>query len=81
MSYAPCPMLFAPCFMQSNQAEGFERMHLQEKIQFYNVARGSGGEVRSLLYVAEDNFPSFFQQATSLRKDGESVGKMIIGLI
>ena len=42
----------------SNIAEGFERMHLQEKIQFYNVARVSGAEVRSLLYVVEDSYPS-----------------------
>ena len=42
--------------IMSNIAEGFERTHLQEKIQFYNVARGSAGEVRSLLYVVSDNF-------------------------
>lgn len=67
--------------IMSNIAEGFERMHLQEKIQFYNVARGSGAEVRSLLYVAEDNYPSLVQQATLLRKDVVSVGKLITGLI
>jgi four helix bundle protein len=67
--------------IMSNIAEGFERMHLQEKIQFYNVARGSCAEVRSLLYVVEDNYPSLVQQATSLRKDTESVGKLITGLI
>jgi hypothetical protein len=42
--------------IMSNVAEGFERSHIQEKIQFYNVARGSVGEVRSLLYVISDNF-------------------------
>lgn len=67
--------------IMSNIAEGFERMHLQEKIQFYSVARGSGAEVRSLLYVAEDNYPSLVQQATLLRKDVVSVGKLITGLI
>jgi four helix bundle protein len=67
--------------IMSNIAEGFERMHLQEKIQFYNVARGSCAEVRSLLYVVEDNYPSLVKQATSLRKDTESVGKLITGLI
>jgi four helix bundle protein len=41
--------------IMSNVAEGFERTHLPEKIQFYNVARGSTGEVRSLLYVISDN--------------------------
>ena len=31
----------------SQAKEGFERTHLPEKIQFYNIARGSTGEVRS----------------------------------
>lgn len=67
--------------IMSNIAEGFERMHLQEKIQFYNVARSSSGEVRSLLYVVEDSYPSLAQPSNSLRKDVESVGKLITGLI
>jgi hypothetical protein len=29
--------------IMSNVAEGFERTHLPEKIQFYNIARGSTG--------------------------------------
>ncbi|HJT82744.1 MAG TPA: four helix bundle protein [Chthoniobacterales bacterium] len=41
--------------IMSNIAEGFERNHAAEKMQAYNVARGSCGEVRSLLYVIEDN--------------------------
>lgn len=35
--------------IMSNIAEGFERQHIQEKLQFYNVARGSNAEVRSIL--------------------------------
>ena len=34
--------------IMTNIAEGFERTHLPEKLQFYNVARASAGEVRSL---------------------------------
>ena len=49
--------------IMSNIAEGFERTHLQEKIQFYKVARGSAGEVRSLLYVVSDNFAETASQA------------------
>ena len=30
--------------VMSNIAEGFERHHLSEKLQFYNVARGSNAE-------------------------------------
>jgi len=33
----------------TNIAEGFERMHVAEKIQFWNIAKGSAGEVKSLL--------------------------------
>jgi len=80
--YGLCGQLHrAAVSIMSNIAEGFERMHLQEKIQFYNMARGSCAEVGSLLYVVEDNYPSLVQRATSLRKDTESVGKLITGLI
>jgi four helix bundle protein len=43
--------------VMTNVAKGFERAHLPEKLQFYNVARSSGREFRSLLYVVSDNFP------------------------
>ena len=67
--------------IMSNIAEGFERSHLQEKLQFYNTARGSTGEVRSLLYVVDDNFPATAQLAAALRNEAVSVGKLISGLI
>ena len=62
--------------IMSNVAEGFERAHLQEKIQFYNVARGSAGEVRSLLYVAEAT-----AEAERLRDEVTRVGKLVSGLL
>jgi four helix bundle protein len=65
----------------SNIAEGFERHHLPEKIQFYNVARGSNAEVRSLLYVVEDNFPVIASAAVALREQIVVVGKLVSGLI
>ena len=64
----------------SNIAEGFERTHLPEKLQFYNVARGSTAEVRSLLYVIEDNFPKNAAEAIELRDEVVSVGKLVSGL-
>src|SRR5437764_9688653 len=67
--------------VMSNIAEGFERTHLPEKLQFYNVARGSTAEVRSLLYVIEDNFPKNAAEAIELRDEVVSVGKLVSGLI
>jgi four helix bundle protein len=67
--------------IMSNIAEGFERTHLQEKIQFYNIARGSAGEVRSLLYVVSDNFADVSADAERLREQAKTVGKLITGLL
>ena len=36
----------------TNIAEGFERASRKEHLNFLNIAKGSAGEVRSLLYVA-----------------------------
>ncbi len=74
-------MQSAAVSIMSNVAEGFERTHLPEKIQFYNVARGSAGEVRSLLYVAEDNFRAVSGEAERLRAKTNEVGKLITGLL
>ena len=67
--------------IMSNIAEGFERTHLQEKIQFYNVARGSAGEVRSLLYIISDNFTDATAEAERLRDEVTRVGKLVTGLL
>jgi four helix bundle protein len=67
--------------IMSNIAEGFERLHVQEKLQFYNVARGSTAEVRSLLYVVEDNFPGSASDSAALRLQIVSIGKLVTGLI
>jgi four helix bundle protein len=67
--------------IMSNVAEGFERTHLPEKIQFYNIGRGSTGEVRSLLYVISDNYPRSAPEAERLRSTAVSVGKLISGLL
>src|SRR5206468_7551501 len=58
----------------SNVAEGFERRHVQEKVQFYSVARGSNAEVRSLTYVIEDNYPSLSGEAVRLREKSVQIG-------
>ena len=67
--------------VMSNVAEGFERLHVAEKLQAYNVARGSCGEVRSLLYVIEDNYPADASIARDTRKLVGDTGTLISGLI
>jgi len=65
----------------SNLAEGFERHHIPEKLQFYNVAHASNAEVRSLTYVIEDNYPSLSTQAAQLRQKSAQTGQLVGGLI
>ncbi len=67
--------------IMSNVAEGFDRSHKAEKLQFYRVARASAGEVRSLLYILSDRQyanPESIQSAQALSNE---LGKMIQGLI
>jgi four helix bundle protein len=65
----------------SNIAEGFERHHLPEKLQFYNVAHASTAEVRSLTYVVEDNYPKLAAESLELRKKAIGTGQLVGGLI
>jgi four helix bundle protein len=65
----------------SNLAEGFERRHVQERLQFYNVAHASTAEVRSLTYVIEDNYPKQAAEAVELRKNAMGTGQLVGGLI
>lgn len=67
--------------VMSNVAEGFERAHTAEKLQAYNIARASCGEVRSLLYVVEDNFPASAGAARDIRALANESGRLITGLI
>src|SRR5207249_12245494 len=55
--------------IMSNTAEGFERTHLQEKIQFYNVARAPAGDGRSLLHFLSDIFTGAAAPVASTRDE------------
>lgn len=67
--------------VMSNIAEGFERIHPAEKLQAYNIARGSCGELRSLLYVVEDNFPETVALTRETRQLSIDVGCLSSDLI
>ncbi len=64
----------------SNVAEGFERVGRAEKLQLYNIARGSAGEVRSLLYVVLDNDLAVADTVINLQADSRQVSALIKGL-
>ena len=67
--------------VMNNIAEGWESLHPAEKRQFYNCARRSCGEVRSMSYVLLDNkFVTADEQEALLRFSVRS-GKLASGLI
>ena len=65
----------------SNIADGFERHHVQEKLQFYNVAHASTAEIRSLTYIIEDNYAKLGGEAGRLRETVLQCGRLLSGLI
>ena len=67
--------------IMTNIAEGFERKHVAEKLQFYNIARASNGELRSLLYLVEDNYTNLAEQSIAVREDLAPLGRLISGLM
>jgi four helix bundle protein len=65
----------------NNIAEGWETAHVAEKIQFYNFARRSCGELRSMSYVLLDNRYVPAPEHDALRTECVRVGRLISGLI
>jgi four helix bundle protein len=65
----------------ANIAEGYERNHRKEYLQFLHIAKGSLGEVETFLmlckdlqYLTDDNY-------TKLESQRAEIGKMLKGLI
>ena len=65
----------------TNIAEGFERIHAAEKLQFYNIARASSGEVRSLSYVMLDAGHISETEHKTLLELVAQTGRLVSGLI
>lgn len=67
--------------VMTNIAEGFERIHTLEKLQFYNIARGSCGEVRSLSYVMLDAAYLTVEEHQKMMAFVAQTGRLVSGLI
>ncbi|GAA4309052.1 four helix bundle protein [Pontixanthobacter gangjinensis] len=65
----------------SNIAEGFERGTTKEFIRFLYVAKGSAGEFRSQLYLAQDLKYITSEDFERLSARVNEISKMISGLI
>ena len=65
----------------TNIAEGFERLHVAEKLQFYNIARASCGEVRLLSYVMLDASYISTSDHKGLLTLISQTGRLISGLL
>jgi len=61
--------------IMNNIAEGFERTSKSDFARLLDVAKGSAGEVRSMLYVAEDLRYIESQKAQELRDAVRSVSR------
>lgn len=65
--------------VSNNVAEGFERGTTQELITFLYIARGSAGEVRSMLQLFDrlTKFSNLKSQISNLRSRAESVSRQL----
>ena len=67
--------------VMNNIAEGFERKSNKEFAYFLYVAKGSCGEVRSMLILAQELNKINKEQAQPLQHLAEEISKMLSGLI
>lgn len=65
----------------ANIAEGYERQHRKEYLQFLNIARGSLGEVETYLHYAKDLGYLSAEAYSDLETKRQEVGRLLKGLI
>jgi four helix bundle protein len=65
--------------ISNNVAEGFERGTTQELLTFLYIARGSAGEVRSMLCLLErmENFGDLKSEISDLKSLAESISRQL----
>jgi four helix bundle protein len=67
--------------IMNNIAEGYERASDKELRQYLYIAKGSCGEVRSMLILAADFGYISAEQQASLNEQAEEISKMLAGFI
>ena len=67
--------------VMNNIAEGFERKSKQEFCRFLDIAKGSSGETRSMLYLAQDIKHIDQETGIQLISDYENLSKRISSLM
>jgi len=67
--------------VSNNIAEGFERGTTKELLAFLYIARGSAGEVRSMLCLLEilPNFANFKFEISDLKSQAEGISRQLRG--
>jgi four helix bundle protein len=65
----------------SNIAEGFERQTAKEFVQFLYIAKGSGGELRTQLYLSIKLNYLLKKEGMEMVKQAENISKMLYNLI
>lgn len=63
--------------VSNNIAEGFERGTTRELLAFIYIARGSAGEVRSMLCILERKFPNLKSEILNLKSTAESCSRQL----
>jgi four helix bundle protein len=66
--------------VMNNIAEGFERRSDADFARFLDIAKGSNGEVRSMLYLAEDRRYLALDEAEAMRAFSERLSAAIESL-
>ena len=67
--------------ISSNIAEGYERNSPRDFIRFLNIAKGSAGELRTQLYIAQELGYLNQENGGSLLKKTREISAMLSGLI
>jgi four helix bundle protein len=70
-------MAFEVEFLATRRREGFERRTKKDFAHFLDLSRGSSGEVRSMLYLAEDRRYLSQSAAENLRTEYKNLSQSI----